>query len=177
MHYTLKKIILFHLNWDLYKWIRFRKTAFLQIRPLEIILQRKLVLQSIGLVRIGTYFPSLIIKHQKETSIDIILIKLNTFQLIPKVPLIAHQIPPQLFLIKIKIHQMLIIPSLNRLKLFFSCHFLFFRERQYIGNLSLIIVKSPIQLTTRVTILELLCMPQYLDMNHWTDIYLFKLEV
>jgi len=140
---------------------------------LEIFFQSELISQSIGFIWIGSYLSRFVIKDEEKTCINIILVKFNALQLIPKISLVANQIPSQLFLVETEILKMLIISSLNSFKLLFRGHFLLFREWQYVCNLSLIVVKSSIKLPTGVSVLEFLCVSQNLYMYYRTDVNLF----
>jgi len=72
---------------------------------------------------------------------------------------------------------MLIISSFDGFEILFSLHFFLFRERKDVSYLSLIIVESAIKFPTCVLIFELICMSEDLNMDDWTNVYLFKLEV
>lgn len=176
-HKPFKKLIFFNLNWNLYEWVHFFNVTFLKIGPCEIRCQGKLIFQSISFIRVGSNLSGFIIKDKEEAGIDIILIEINAFKLVPEISLITNKIPTKLLLIEIEVNKMFIISSLNGFKILFGLHFFLFREWENISNLCLVIVQSAIKFSTCVLIFELICMSEDLNMNDRTDIYLSKLEV
>ena len=95
-HCQLKQLCLVHLDWNLFKRVVSIKIGLLKVRPLEIFLESKLVFESESLVRISALLPRLIIKNQKETSVDVVLIVFDRLEAVPEISIIADQVPTDL---------------------------------------------------------------------------------
>lgn len=93
MHQTFKELVFGDLDWNFYEGIHLFKRALLQVAPLEVVPEGELVLEPVGSVRKGSDLPGLVVEHQKETGVDIVLVEVNAFEFIPKVALVTDKVP------------------------------------------------------------------------------------
>ena len=149
----------------------------MQIGPLEIGFKGEFVFESVGFVRIGSELSGLVIEDKEEAGVDVIFVKVDAFELIPEVALIADKVPAEFFLIKTEIVEMLIVASFEGLEVFFGLHFLFFGEGENVGDFGLIIVKGSKQLSTGVLVLKLVGVSEDLNVNDGADVDFLKFEI
>lgn len=72
-HHHLKDFRFMDFNWDLFKGVISLKTSLLQISPLKVVFESKLIFESECFVRVSALLSGLIVKNQEETGIDIVL--------------------------------------------------------------------------------------------------------